>query len=111
MELEKNGASKNRTTFYGIPVLPDRQARLDDMVRHAGLPTSDMKRLRFRSLIDILPVSDAFFDSCEVLLMSVITDMGKAKSDQPEVIDIEAIDNDYWPDKYVEDELNEGVGN
>lgn len=83
MELEKNEASKKRTTFYGIPVLPVRQARLDDMVRHAGLPTSDMKRLRFKSLIDILPVSNAFSGSYENLLEKVITKMGGAKPDRP----------------------------
>lgn len=96
MELEKNEDSKNRTTFYGIPVLPIRQARLDDVVGHAGLPTSDMKRLRFKSLIDILPVSNAFFGTYQELLDDVITKMSsKHNAAQSKVSVADSVDDNY----------------
>ena len=56
IELE-DAEDKNKTerrSFLGIPVIPTRHARLEDLMRHAGVPINDMKRLRLKTLREIV---------------------------------------------------------
>ena len=56
IELE-DAEDKTRTerrSFLGIPVIPTRHARLEDLMRHAGVPINDMKRLRLKTLREIV---------------------------------------------------------
>lgn len=54
IELEDAEDQKKRKSFLGIPVIPTRRARLEDLMRHAGVPINDMKRLRLKTLREVV---------------------------------------------------------
>jgi hypothetical protein len=54
LEDAEDKTRTERRSFLGIPVIPTRHARLEDLMRHAGVPINDMKRLRLKTLREIV---------------------------------------------------------